>query len=150
PVGRILFHPAGVAVAGLMMAAALLLAVTHWHACRQRLPETRDFFTFQALVYFWIALGLVKVAHELGHGLCCKLLGGVVHEMGVLFLCFFPTLYCNVSDSWSLRGKWRRVAVGAAGMYVELIIASLAVFGWYLADPDTVLHRFAFALMMVC
>ena len=64
-----------------------------------------------------------KVLHELGHGLACRLFGGECHEIGVMLLVGTPCLYCNVSDSWLLPDKWKRAAIGAAGMYVELVLA---------------------------
>jgi len=65
------------------------------------------------------------VIHEFGHGLSCKAFGGEVHEMGFLFLCFSPAMYCNVSDAWRLPNKWHRIIISAAGIYVELMIAAL-------------------------
>ncbi len=41
--------------------------------------------------------------------------------MGVMVLVLTPCLYCNVSDSWMLPNKWHRAAIGAGGMYVELV-----------------------------
>src|SRR3989442_1874439 len=34
-----------------------------------------------------------------------------------------------------LASKWRRAAIGAAGMYVELVMASLCTFVWWLSEP---------------
>src|SRR5690348_12959524 len=76
---------------GLMLAALGLLA-THWDDLLARLPDARAFFTLPTLLYLWLAVGLVKVLHELGHGFCCKAFRGSVHEMGVLFLVFSPSL----------------------------------------------------------
>ncbi|MEM9412302.1 MAG: biotin/lipoyl-binding protein, partial [Planctomycetota bacterium] len=73
--------------------------------------------------------------HEFGHGLSCKRLGGECHEIGFMLLVLTPCLYCNVSDSWRLSNKWHRAAIGAAGMYVEIILASLATFCWWYAEP---------------
>ena len=80
-------------------------------------------------------MAVVKVLHEFGHGLSCKHFGGECHEMGVMLLVFTPCLYCNVSDSWMLPNKWHRAAIGAAGMYVELFLASIATFVWWFSEP---------------
>jgi putative peptide zinc metalloprotease protein len=130
--------------------AALGLLVTHWEEFVARLPSHTDFFSPQTIFLFWITLGLVKVLHELGHAFCCQRMGAGVHEIGVLVLFFFPALYCNVSESWTLPSKWRRIAVAAAGIYVELIVASLATFLWWFSDSTTLVHNFCFALMAVC
>ncbi len=67
-------------------------------------------------------MAVVKVLHEFGHGLSCKHFGGECHELGAMLLVFTPALYCNVSDSWMLPNKWHRAFIGAAGMYVELVL----------------------------
>jgi len=132
-----------------MVLAALLLVAAHFDAFRERLPTARDFFGWQSLAYLWLAVGLVKVIHEFGHGLCCKALGGDVHEMGAMFLCFTPCLYCNVTDSWRLA-KWQRMAIGFAGIHVELLIAALATFFWWNSTDATFGHHLSLSLMLVC
>jgi putative peptide zinc metalloprotease protein len=114
----------------LMLSAAGLVA-THFETFRSKLPEQHIFFRFQTIAYMWAALGAVKIIHEFGHGLSCKVFGGEVHEMGALLLCLSPALYCNVSDAWTLPNKWHRIIISAAGIYVELVIASIATFVWW-------------------
>ena len=87
--------------------------------------------------------------HEFGHGLCCKHFRGECHEMGVMILVLTPCLYCNVSDSWMLPSKWQRAAIGAGGMYVELVLASLATFVWWFSEPG-VLYYLCLNVMFVC
>ena len=57
-----------------------------------------------------------------------------------MLLVFTPALYCNVSDSWMLPNKWHRAAIGAAGMYVELFLASIATFLWWFSTPGLLNH----------
>ena len=69
--------------------------------------------------------------------------------MGVLLLVLTPCLYCNVSDSWMLPNKWHRAAIGAAGMYVELVMASIATFLWWFSEPG-LLNNLCLSVMFVC
>ncbi len=82
---------------------------------------------------------LIKLAHELGHGFACKVLGtrertggaaGECHELGVLLIVLLPIPYVDASSSWTLRSRWRRIIVNGAGMYFELAIASIAALVW--------------------
>jgi putative peptide zinc metalloprotease protein len=139
----------GLFALGLALAALALIA-TRWHDFVGRLPSYRDFFTVHTLVYLWLAVGLAKLLHELGHGLCCKVHGAAVHEAGALLLFFCPTLYCNVSDSWNLPGEWQRMAIAAAGIYVDLLVAAVATFVWWATDPAALLHHLCLGLMVVC
>jgi putative peptide zinc metalloprotease protein len=55
-----------------------------------------------------------------------------------MFLVLTPCLYCNVSDSWMLPNRWHRAAIGAAGMYVEVVLASICTFIWWFTEPGPV------------
>ena len=91
----------------------------------------------------------VKVMHELAHALTCKLVGGRCHEMGVILLAFVPCLYCDVTDVWRMPSKWQRIAVSAAGMLVELLIASLALIVWSYTQPG-LLNLWCLSVVIVC
>jgi putative peptide zinc metalloprotease protein len=56
-------------------------------------------------------------------------------------------MFVNVSDSWRAP-KSARVWVGAAGIFVELIIACLAAWIWLLTQPG-LLHQLAFNTMFL-
>jgi putative peptide zinc metalloprotease protein len=133
-----------------VMLAAILLVTTHFDTFRSKLPSYHEFFSFKTIMYLWVSLGVVKVIHEFGHGLSCKRFGGEVHEMGFLFLVFSPCLYCNVSDSWVLPSKWKRIVISAAGIYVELIIAAIATFVWWNTPTQPFVNHMALSLMVVC
>lgn len=117
---------------GLM---ALSLIVVQFDYFRSRLPEFHEFFRAQNWAFLALTLCVTKILHEFGHGLSCKHFGGECHEIGVMMLVLTPCLYCNVSDSWMLPNRWHRAAIGAAGMYVELVLASIATFIWWFSKP---------------
>jgi putative peptide zinc metalloprotease protein len=133
-----------------VMTTALLLVTTHFETFYEKLPSYHEFFSFGTIGYLWVALGVVKVIHEFGHGLSCKAFGGEVHEMGALFLVFSPCLYCNVSDAWTLPSKWKRIIISFAGIYVELIIASIATFIWWNTPSMPFVNNLSLSLMVVC
>jgi putative peptide zinc metalloprotease protein len=134
----------------LVMLSAMLLVATHFETFRSRLPSYQEFFSFKTVIYLWAALSVVKVIHEFGHGLSCKAFGGEVHEMGFLILCFSPAMYCNVSDAWTIPNKWHRIIIGGAGIYVELMIASIATFVWWNTPSQPFVNNLALSLMVVC
>ena len=101
------------------------------------------------LPWLLLAIGGVKVLHEFGHALVCKHFGGEVHEMGFMLLVFSPCLYCDVSDAWRMPNKWHRIAISAAGMLVELVLASLATIVWWYAVPGLV-QLVALNIMIIC
>lgn len=126
-----IFSPPAIFGGMVLAASALLLVLVNFETFRSKLPEFHQFFAAGNWFYLAIALGVTKVIHEFGHGLSCKYYGGECHEMGVMLLVLTPCLYCDVSDSWMLPDKWKRAAIGAAGMYVEVVMASVATFLWW-------------------
>jgi putative peptide zinc metalloprotease protein len=62
---------------------------------------------------------------------------------------FLPALYTDVTDTWRLPSKWQRIAVSAAGMGVELVIASVAAIVWWYAEPGLV-QLIALDVMLIC
>jgi putative peptide zinc metalloprotease protein len=93
------------------------------------------FFSLNNIALIWVTTILIKSIHELGHGLTCKHYGGEVHEVGVMLLVFTPYFFVNVSDSWVLPDRNKRILISAAGIYVELVLASIATFLWALVQP---------------
>ncbi len=133
-----------------LMASALGLVALKFDIFWDKLPAYHEFFRFRTVLYMWIALGFVKVIHEFGHGLSCKAFRGECHEMGALLMCFSPALYCNVTDAWTLSDKWKRIVISFAGIYVELIIASIATFVWWNTPHWPFVNNIALSLMVLC
>ncbi len=144
------FSPLALILAHLYFLATLIFVGLHFETFRANLPSYQSFFTLNNLAYMWVALGVVKVIHEFGHGLSCRKYGGEVHEMGALFLCFSPCLYCNVSDAWTLPSKWKRIVISYAGIYVELFIAATSTFIWWNTASSPFLNNLSLCLMVVC
>jgi putative peptide zinc metalloprotease protein len=144
-----LFSPACAAAGLLLAVAALLLLGAQFDVFRSRLPAFDSFFASGNWIWLAVALALTKIVHEFGHGLACKRFGGECHEMGVMLLVLTPCLYCDVSDSWMLPSKWRRAAIGAAGMYIEVLLASVCTFLWWFTQPG-LLHYLCLNVMFIC
>jgi putative peptide zinc metalloprotease protein len=126
--------------------ATLLMLAGHW---TELALHGANFFTLQNLALTWVVFIFVKTIHEFGHGLTCKHFGGEVHEMGALLIMFTPFLYCNVSDSWLLPDKRRRILVTAAGIFIEMTLAMIASWVW-LATAPGLLHQITFNIMFTC
>jgi putative peptide zinc metalloprotease protein len=146
---RWLFSPPPLLAAVMLVAFAGSLVISNWAAFHHRLPDLSALVDFRNLPWLLVAIGLVKVLHELGHALVCKHFGGEVRELGLMLLSFAPCLYCDVTDAWRLPSKWQRIAVSAAGMGVELVLASLATIVWWYAQPGA-LQLIALNIIIVC
>lgn len=68
--------------------------------------------------------------------------------MGLMFLVFAPVPYIEASSTSAFPSKYRRAIVAAAGMMVELFLASLALYVWLLVQPGIV-RAVAFNVMVI-
>ncbi len=130
----------------IVICAAFLLSFMHWSDLTENVTDA--LFSLQNV--FWITLlyPLLKAMHELGHGYMVKKWGGEVHEMGIMLLVFFPIPYVEASSSIAFENKYHRMAVGAAGILVELFSAAIAFFVWLSVEPG-VARAIAFNTMLI-
>jgi putative peptide zinc metalloprotease protein len=133
----------------LLLSTASLLLASQYETVYAKLPSFHQFFAADRWLILAMTMGIVKVLHEFGHGLSCKKFGGECHEIGFMLLVFTPCLYCNVSDSWMLPNKWKRVWIGAAGIYIEMILASFAAFIWWFTEQGTTLNDLCLNIMFL-
>lgn len=149
PLVRWLFSWWFLSFGALVAVSAMLLVAVRFDTLLARLPE-RAIFLSPANI-FWLAVTLagVKIVHELGHALACKHFGRECRELGLMLLVFTPCLYCNVSDAWMLSSKWQRAAVGAAGIFVEVLLASVCTFLWWFSQPG-LFNALCLNTMCVC
>jgi putative peptide zinc metalloprotease protein len=138
PWTRWMYHPVMVGLFACLMLAGWGLILVQFQEFRRKLPEFQQFFGWTNLTYLWGTLAVTKLWHEFGHGLTCHYFGRRCHEMGVMLLLFTPTMYCDASDSWMLRNRWQRIAIGGGGMWFEQILAAIATFVWWYTQPGLI------------
>jgi len=131
---RFCFTPAFLVVSSALIVLAAAVSVVGWADIRGDL--SRLYRLSSIPLFLLISLGLAT-AHEFAHGLTCKRFGGEVHDLGFLLIYFTPSFYTNVSDAWLFPEKSKRLLVGLAGPYVELVLWALATLAWRVTDVDT-------------
>lgn len=129
-------RPAILAMLALWLAAGITLT----GRSEEFLADSRQVFS----AHNWLLLGTVwiilKIVHEIAHGLCCRFYGGRVIEMGVVFVLFAPMAYVDVTSTWGFRSRWRRMHVAGAGILAELTLAAIAALCWTQATTPFVKH----------
>lgn len=128
---------------------AIAIVAINWSEFQSRLPSAQVFFQQQNILLILFCLGGTKILHEFGHALACRKWGAECHEIGVMFLLFSPCMYCDVSDAWMVKSKWKRISIAAAGILVELFIASWATIIWWYSEPGW-LNSICLNLMVIC
>lgn len=130
------FTRAGFAVWCGIVAVALVLAAVHWTELSRNAGDR--VLQLQNLLLMAMVYPVVKTIHELGHAYAVKRWGGEVHDIGLMFLVFYPVPYVDATAATSFRSKWERMVVGAAGIMVEVFLAAIALFVWLMVEPGVV------------
>lgn len=107
------------------------IGVANW---AEFVESYRDLFTAWRGGWILVVWILLKLVHETAHGMTCRYYGGKVREGGMAMILFMPLAYVDVSSSWKLGSRWRRLHVTLAGVFVELVIASIAMLVWLASD----------------
>ncbi|TWU40756.1 hypothetical protein Poly41_15910 [Novipirellula artificiosorum] len=145
----ILFSPIAILFWSLVIVLAGVLALSRsaeWVATLRLMP------LYLKTTSPWLISGTVvatKLVHELSHATMCERMGANSKSIGLFLFCGLPCPYCDVTDVWRLPSAARRAAVMLAGIYVELIIASLATLVWCIST-DAATRLYAMNLMIVC
>ncbi len=133
PLYRPLFGSFGLLLWLTVVGIGLMLMVQHWNDLTQDISDR--ILAPENLVIMLLVFPLLKAIHEFGHACAVKAWGGEVHEMGIMLLVLMPVPYVDASSASAFPEKYRRVLVGAAGMVVELFVASIALFFWLELEP---------------
>lgn len=146
PLARLLFSPLGAVAVLAVLIVSGSQAISEWprlvaYGSEHALTETFMLVSF-------LVFPLLKALHELGHGLAVKRWGGEVHEAGLTLMILSPVPFVDASASGMFPGRWQRIAVSAAGILVELVLAGIALMVW-LELQDGMLRQACFAVMLI-
>ncbi|MDQ8198763.1 peptidase M50 [Pelagicoccus enzymogenes] len=128
------FAPFGFIVWLLVLALGIQALALNWGEFKD---VSEGLLGLSNLPLLYLAMIITKTLHEFGHAYACRRYGREVPEMGVMLLVFNPLPYMDASASYAYTHKHRRVLVGAAGMYVEIFVAGLAILYWANAGDGT-------------
>ena len=153
PLLRLLFSPFALAAWLALIALAGATVAANADAA---LGSMRDALSLSASTA--VTLGAcflaLKVIHEFGHAAAYRffcereaLATGPIRA-GVCFFALAPFPFTNVTGAWRLRSRWRRAAIGAAGIYFETWAAALALIAWASLAPGE-LRTAAFQLALI-
>lgn len=132
----------------ILVVVAMAMVFLRFDQLAHNLPGPWDFFGPDNLLLLLATFVVVKTLHEVGHAFAARRFGAECHEAGVMLMMFTPLLYTNVTDAWILDRR-SRLMITAAGMLVELALASIATILWFAAAPGIVKAMLA-NVMVLC
>ena len=148
PVIAVLFSPAAMIGTATVVMTALCLLTLRFDQFIANLPTPADFFGPGNLVLVFAVFVIVKIFHEAGHAITARYCGAECHEAGVMLMLLTPILYTNVTDAWMLNRR-SRLLISAAGIFVEVVLASIAAVAWFFAAPG-LLKAILANVMLIC
>ncbi|MDQ6882324.1 MAG: PqqD family peptide modification chaperone, partial [Pseudomonadota bacterium] len=83
----------------------------------------------------WVAYPLVKALHEISHAMAVRRFGGAVHELGMSLVFLTPAPYVDASAANGFASARQRAIVSAAGIMIELALATVALLAWLVLSP---------------
>jgi putative peptide zinc metalloprotease protein len=125
-----------------MLVAALFLVSHQWDLFRNSFTAYQS---FEGLLTVGCAIPLAKVVHEFGHAFTAHRYGCRVPTMGVALVVMTPMLYTDTNEAWKLTSRRQRLAIGVAGIAVELLLALAALWAWLML-PEGPVRGAAFIL----
>jgi putative peptide zinc metalloprotease protein len=129
-----------------VVATGAVLAAAHWTDLTEDITDR--ILDPANLVLLWFVYPVVKALHELAHAYVTRKWGGEVHEIGIMLLVLSPVPYVDASSAWGFKDKHKRMAVGAAGIAMELFLGALALFVWLAVEPGAV-RAIAYNVMLI-
>ncbi|MCK5113784.1 MAG: hypothetical protein KAR11_03370 [Phycisphaerae bacterium] len=146
------YSPVGYALWAIIIALGARSLLGRWDSLT---AQANNILDPSNLLWLYVCFAGIKAIHEIGHGLACKKFGqsegtlGEVHTIGIMLLVLTPMPYVDATSSWSFRRKWRRVAVAASGMYLELAVAAIAAILWANSASGSLLHAISYNVMFI-
>ncbi|NQX47563.1 M50 family metallopeptidase [Paenibacillus tritici] len=120
---KLLFSPL------VMLIGLLIMLTSGWMVFN---PEVVDVIleyklNTSVVILLYILIILTICIHELAHAVTCKYFGGRVEKLGVMLFYFNPAMYCDISDVYLFKHKWKKIAVAFSGIFTQWMLSALAI-----------------------
>lgn len=134
----------------VMMTFMTYVFVDRWHEIS---GDTIKYYKFSEqgfldIAEFWLLFLVIGFFHESAHGLTCKHYGGAVHKMGAHLTYLMPGFFVDVTEGWVYAGRWQRLAIIIAGIWVEMILCSVVTVVWWGTPLGSFAHDFAYKIIL--
>jgi putative peptide zinc metalloprotease protein len=117
---------------GVIAGGGYICLVVKWQKLTEEFINT---INFQGMVRYSIAVVIIKCVHEFAHAYTAKAVGIRVRRMGMAFIVFFPRLYTDLTDSWRIPDRHKRLLIDGSGILSEIIIGGWAALVWAYSGP---------------
>lgn len=122
----------------LVAAVALLVLLSFVHRAELQAAVGAMLMRPSAVLAGLLVYPVVKLLHEVAHGVVARWHGAPVPEWGLMFLVGMPAPYVEASAASALPRAGQRLAVSAAGIVVEALLALLGLAVALTVEPGVV------------
>lgn len=96
-----------------------------------------NYLDFSQIGLWMLAITIVKIFHEFAHAITSKYYGCGVSSMGIALVIFWPILYTDTTQAWSLHQKYKRILISSAGVISEIYLAAICTVLWLFLPDST-------------
>jgi putative peptide zinc metalloprotease protein len=148
---RWFYSPGFVAFSIALFVVTVAIIAGNYHRIHQDTVAFYEFTNKSAydLLVFWLLIFMISGFHEFGHGLTCKHYGGSVPTMGLMLIYFMPTFFTDCTEMCMFDRGSKRLLTVFAGIWIELVIGSLATLVWYFSPPGSVLGDLGYKTLLL-
>lgn len=137
---RLPFSKLGVACWAVLMSAAAFSVIGEPQAIARAIAGFAD-LSWESAVVLLAAIVCLKIWHELGHATALRHFTALEGfdpgpiRAGIAVFAFLPFPYTDATAAWRIGDRFRRAAIGLAGIYFESWIAAVAALLWAWIRP---------------
>lgn len=124
---RFLFNKWTLLMLAILALAGYICVIPQWTRLSSQVYSS---LSYKGAILYAVTIVILKILHEFAHGYTAKLLNVPVRKFGVFFIVFFPRLYTDLTDSWLLVEKKKRVLIDSAGILLEIAAGGIAALVW--------------------
>lgn len=127
-VGRYFTTRYGIFILVAIIATGFALGI--WAVANGKVATLQDLRLLDILILFGGSIVTVAL-HELGHAIAMKWAGLKVYRAGFMLYLGLPMFFVDTSPIWA-KSRRKRMVTALAGIFVNLLLAAVAVIGSYL------------------
>lgn len=127
----------------------LVAMMSRWSDWIAKLPSWDELAAPKTILGMGVVFIATRIIHELGHAFACTRAGARCVDTGLMMMMGVACPYVDVSDAWKIPNRWQRAWIAAAGMYAEMVTATIAGAMWFLSSPGA-FHTVCWQITLVC
>ncbi len=132
---KFLFNKWALLTLAILSAIGYICVIPQWTRLSSQFYSS---LSYKGAIQYAVTIIILKVLHEFAHAYTAKLHDVSVRKFGIFFIIFFPRLYTDLTDSWQIVERKKRILIDSAGILLEVAAGGIAALIWLNTGSGTV------------